>query len=480
MNYRLILQTIGKILLIEALLLIFPLIVNFIYQEGNLFAFALTISILMVVGTLLMMVKPKNKSMFIREGFVIVGLAWIVMSLFGALPFTLSGEIPHYIDALFETISGFTTTGASILTDVEAMSKSMLFWRSFTHWIGGMGVLVFVLAILPNSEGQNIYLLKAESTGPQVGKLVSKVRFTARILYVIYFGLTLLETILLLFGKNDLFESIVTAFGTAGTGGFGIYGDSIGGFSTYSQIVVAVFMMIFGINFNLYYLILIGKFKQAIKSEELRWYLAVIVVSTILISTNLVVNLNQSFGIALKDAYFQVSSIMTTTGYATVDFNLWPTFSKVILIMIMFVGGCAGSTGGGIKVSRIAILFKTLKREIQKLLHPNSVAPIKMEGEVVDAGVVKGVVVYFAFIIILLFAGTLLVSFDGLEFTSTFTGVIACVNNIGPGLNLVGPMGNFDCFSYFSKVVLSILMLIGRLEVYPILILFLPKTWTGK
>ena len=480
MNYRLILQTIGKILLIEALLLIFPLIVNFIYQEENLFAFALTISILMVVGTLLMMVKPKNKSMFIREGFVIVGLAWIVMSLFGALPFTLSGEIPHYIDALFETISGFTTTGASILNDVEAMSKSMLFWRSFTHWIGGMGVLVFVLAILPNSEGQNIYLLKAESTGPQVGKLVSKVRFTARILYVIYFGLTLLETILLLLGKNDLFESIVTAFGTAGTGGFGIYGDSIGGFSTYSQIVVAVFMMIFGINFNLYYLILIGKFKQAIKSEELRWYLAVIVVSTLLITTNLVVNLNQSFGIALKDAYFQVSSIMTTTGYATVDFNLWPTFSKVILILIMFVGGCAGSTGGGIKVSRIVILFKTLKREIQKLLHPNSVAPIKMEGEVVDAGVVKGVVVYFAFIIILLFAGTLLVSFDGLDFTSTFTGVIACVNNIGPGLNLVGPMGNFDCFSYFSKVVLSILMLIGRLEVYPILILFLPKTWTGK
>ncbi len=480
MNYRLILQTIGKILLIEALLLIFPLIVNFIYQEENLFAFALTISILMVVGTLLIMVKPKSKTMFVREGFVIVGLAWIVLSLFGALPFTLSGEIPHYIDALFETISGFTTTGASILTDVESMSKSMLFWRSFTHWIGGMGVLVFVLAILPNSEGQNIYLLKAESTGPQVGKLVSKVRFTARILYVIYFGLTLLETILLLFGNNDLFESIVTAFGTAGTGGFGIYGDSIGGFSIYSQIVVAVFMMIFGINFNLYYLVIIGKIKQAIKSEELRWYLAVIVVSTVLITTNLVVNLNQSFGIALKDAYFQVSSIITTTGYATVDFNLWPTFSKVILIMIMFVGGCAGSTGGGIKVSRIVILFKTLKREIQKLLHPNSVAPIKMEGEVVDSGVVKGVSVYFAFIIILLFAGTLLVSFDGLDFTSTFTGVIACVNNIGPGLNLVGPMGNFDCFSYFSKGVLSILMLIGRLEVYPILILFLPKTWTGK
>ena len=480
MNYRLILQTIGKILLIEALLMVFPLVVNFIYQEENLFAFALTISISMVVGTLLMMVKPKNKSMFIREGFVIVGLAWIVMSLFGALPFTLSGEIPHYIDALFETISGFTTTGASILNDVEAMSKSMLFWRSFTHWIGGMGVLVFVLAILPNSEGQNIYLLKAESTGPQVGKLVSKVRFTARILYIIYFGITLLEVVLLLLGKNSLFDSIVMSFGTAGTGGFGIYADSVGGFNIYSQVVIAVFMMIFGINFNLYYLAIVGKVKQAIKSEELRWYLGIILMSTIMITINLMVNLNQTFGIALKDAYFQVSSILTTTGFATVDFNLWPTFSKIILITIMFIGGCAGSTGGGIKVSRIVILFKSLKREIQKLLHPHSVSPVKMEGELVESNVVKGVTVYFAFIIVLLFLGTLLVSFDGLDFTSTFTGVIACINNIGPGLNLVGPMGNFDCFSYFSKIVLSILMLVGRLEVYPILILFLPKTWTGK
>lgn len=480
MNYKLIFHTIGKILLIEAILLIFPLIVNFIYQEENLFAFSLTISILMVVGTLLIMIKPKNKRMFVREGFVIVGLAWIVLSLFGALPFTLSGEIPNYINAVFETVSGFTTTGASILNDVEAMSKSMLFWRSFTHWIGGMGVLVFVLAILPNSEGQNIYLLKAESTGPQVGKLVSKVRFTARILYVIYFVLTLLEVILLLVGGNSLYESIVMSFGTAGTGGFGIYADSVGGFNIYSQVVIAIFMMLFGINFNIYYLVIIGKIKQAIKSEELRWYLGIILLSTTMITINLMVNLNQTFAIALKDAYFQVSSIMTTTGFATVDFNLWPTFSKVILIMIMFVGGCAGSTGGGIKVSRIVILFKSLKREVQKLLHPNSVAPIKMEGEVVEGSVVKGVNLYFAFVMILLFIGTLLVSFDGLDFTSTFTGVIACINNIGPGLNLVGPMGNFDCFSYFSKIILSVLMLIGRLEVYPILILFLPKTWTGK
>ena len=480
MNYKLILQTIGKILLIEALLMVFPLAINFIYQENNLFAFALTISILMVVGTLLIRIKPKHKTMFIREGFIIVGLAWIVLSLFGALPFTLSGEIPNYIDAVFETVSGFTTTGASILNDVEAMSKSMLFWRSFTHWIGGMGVLVFILAVLPNSEGQNIYLLKAESTGPQVGKLVSKVRFTARILYIIYFGITALEVVLLLLGNNTWFESIVMAFGTAGTGGFGIYADSVGSFSIYSQVVIAVFMMIFGINFNLYYLAIIGKIKQAIKSEELRWYLGIIFVSTVMITANLVINLNQTFTIALKDAYFQVSSIITTTGFATVDFNLWPTFSKTILLIIMFIGGCAGSTGGGIKVSRIIILGKSLKREVQKLLHPNSVAPIKMEGEAIDSNVVKGVNVYFAFIIVLLAAGTLLVSFDGLDFTSTFTGVVACINNIGPGLNLVGPMGNFDCFSYFSKIILSALMLVGRLEVYPILILFLPKTWTGK
>ena len=284
----------------------------------------------------------------------------------------------------------------------------------------------------------------------------------------------------MLVGGNSWFEAIVMSFGTAGTGGFSVYADSVGGFNIYSQVVIAIFMMLFGINFNIYYLVIIGKIKQAIKSEELRWYLGIILLSTTMITINLMVNLNQTFAIALKDAYFQVSSIMTTTGFATVDFNLWPTFSKVILIMIMFVGGCAGSTGGGIKVSRIVILFKSLKREVQKLLHPNSVAPIKMEGEVVEGSVVKGVNLYFAFVMILLFIGTLLVSFDGLDFTSTFTGVIACINNIGPGLNLVGPMGNFDCFSYFSKIILSVLMLIGRLEVYPILILFLPKTWTGK
>lgn len=480
MNYRVILQTLGKILCIEAILLCFPLIVNFIYQETNAVAFLISIASMVVIGLPLSLIRVKTKRIFIREGFVIVGLSWIILSLFGALPFVISQEIPHYIDALFETISGFTTTGASILNDVEAMSKGMLFWRSLTHWLGGMGVLVFVLAILPNSEGQNIYLLKAESTGPQVGKLVSKVRFTARILYLIYLGLTLIEFVMLLFGGNTWFESLVTSFGTAGTGGFGIYADSIAGFNTYSQIVIAVFMMIFGINFNIFFLILIGKFKQVLKSEELRWYFGVIVLSTTLITVNLVMNMNLSIGNALKDAYFQVSSIITTTGYATTDFNLWPTFSKVILVILMFIGGCAGSTGGGIKVSRIVIVFKSLGREIKKLLHPNSVSPIKMDGQTLEDDVVKGVNVYFGFIMILLLLGTLIVSFDGLDFTSTFTGVVACLNNIGPGLEVVGPMGNFDSFSYFSKVILSLLMLVGRLEIYPILILFLPRTWTGK
>lgn len=479
MNFRLIFKTLGKILTIEAILMCIPFAINFVFSNGHELAFAISIISTLIVGIPLSTIKIKTKKLFIKEGFIIVGSAWILLSLFGALPFVISREIPNYIDAFFETVSGFTTTGASILVDVEAMSESMLFWRSFTHWIGGMGILVFVLAVLPNSEGQNIYLLKAESTGPQVGKLVSKVRLTARILYIIYFALTAITFGLLLI-DNNWFESLLMAFGTAGTGGFGIYADSIGSFSVYSQMVIAVFMMLFGINFNIYYLFLIGKGKMVFKNEELRWYLTIILTSTVLIATNLMVNMNQSIGVAFKDSYFQVSSIMTTTGYSTVDFNEWPTFSKVILVVLMFVGGCAGSTGGGVKVSRFVIFFKSLGREIKKLLHPKSVSHIKMDGEVLDDEVVKGVNVYFGFIIVVLFLGTLLVSFDGLDFTSSFTGVVACLNNIGPGLNLVGPMGNFDCFSSFSKVILSILMLVGRLEVYPILILFLPKTWTGK
>lgn len=479
MNFRLIFKTLGKILTIEAILMCIPFAINFVFSNGHELAFIISIISALIVGIPLSTIKIKTKKLFIKEGFIIVGSAWILLSLFGALPFVISREIPNYIDAFFETVSGFTTTGASILVDVEAMSESMLFWRSFTHWIGGMGILVFVLAVLPNSEGQNIYLLKAESTGPQVGKLVSKVRLTARILYIIYFALTAITFGLLLI-DNNWFESLLMAFGTAGTGGFGIYADSIGSFSVYSQMVIAVFMMLFGINFNIYYLILIGKGKMVFKNAELRWYLTIILTSTVLIATNLMVNMNQSIGVAFKDSYFQVSSIMTTTGYSTVDFNVWPTFSKVILVVLMFVGGCAGSTGGGVKVSRFVIFFKSLGREIKKLLHPKSVSHIKMDGEVLDDEVVKGVNVYFGFIIVILFLGTLLVSFDGLDFTSSFTGVIACLNNIGPGLNLVGPMGNFDCFSSFSKVILSILMLVGRLEVYPILILFLPKTWTGK
>lgn len=480
MNFRMIFNNIGKILLIEAALLFFPLLVSLIYKETNQYAYLITIGALLCVGVLLCLIRPKTTKIYAREGFILVGLSWIVMSLFGSLPFVISQEIPSFVDALFETISGFTTTGASILTNVEGLSKSMLFWRSFTHWIGGMGVLVFILAILPNSEGQNIYILRAESTGPQVGKLVSKVRFTARILYLIYLGLTLLEVIFLLFGGNSFYDSLVTSLATAGTGGFGIYNDSIMSFNSYSQIVIGVFMLIFGINFNIFYLILIGRIAQAFKSEELRWYVGVIVFSTIAIAINLTLSMEYAFHIALKDSFFQVSSIITTTGFATADFNLWPNLSKYILLILMFVGACAGSTGGGMKVSRFVILFKSLKREIKKLVHPNSVSNITFEGSTVDENVVKGVNGYFGIMMCIIFASLIVLSFDKLDFETNFTAIIACVNNIGPGFSLVGPMGNYSCFNDFSKIILSALMLIGRLEIYPILLLFMPKVWFNK
>lgn len=480
MNYKIIARSLGRILLIEAALLVVPLIVSFIYNDGNWHSFVTTIAILAAVGVLLNSVKPTSKQMFVREGFIIVGAAWILLSLFGCLPFLISGEIPNFFNAFFETVSGFTTTGATILTDVEAMSKSMLFWRSFTHWIGGMGVLVFVLAILPNSEGQNIYLLKAESTGPQVGKLVSKVRFTARILYLIYFVLTLIMIGFMIAGNNPIFDSVVISLGTAGTGGFAVYADGMARYSTYTILVISIFMTIFGINFNVYYLIIIGKIKQAFKCEEMHWYLGVITLSTVLIAINLVTQFEYTWGLAFRDSFFQVSSIITTTGFSNTDFNLWPTLSKVILVLLMFVGGCAGSTAGGIKVSRIVILFKTLRREIKKLIHPNVVAPIKFEGETMDEEVVKGISGYFALVMALLALTIIIISIDGHDFATTFTAAITCINNVGPGLNLVGPMGSFDVFSNFSKFILSIVMLIGRLEVYPILILFLPKMWANK
>ncbi len=488
MNYKMVLKTIGKLLKVEAILLILPLIISFIYNEGSFLSFLIPIVLLAIIGSLLSSLQPKKTNIFAREGLVIVGLSWIIMSLFGCLPYILSGFIPNFFDAFFETVSGFTTTGASIVENIDSWyesGKSFLFWRSFTHWIGGMGVLVFVIAVLPKSDGQNIYILRAESPGPQVGKLVSKIRLTARILYLIYLGMTIIMIVFLaLDPKMPLFDAIVHSIGTAGTGGFGIRGNSVGYYSTYSQIVIAIFMVLFGINFNLFYLILIGKFKQALKSEELWWYLGIIAVSVGIITIDIYTDINLAYttiGNSLKDSFFQVSSIITTTGFSNVDFTKWSSLSQTILFILMFIGGCAGSTAGGIKVSRIAIIFKSLKREIKRLIHPNSIAHINFEGAPVDGSIVKGVARYFA-LLFFLFAGfVLIISTNGYDFTTNITAVASCINNIGPGLgDLVGPMGNFSIFNNFSTFMLSLAMLIGRLEIYPMLVLFLPSAWSNK
>lgn len=481
MNYKMILYTIGNIFKLEALLLILPLVTSLIYREDTYLSFIIPMGILIVLGFLLSWKKPNNRTMYAREGFIIVGLSWILISLFGSLPFVISKEIPSFINAFFETVSGFTTTGASVLEDVESLSKGILFWRSFTHWIGGMGVLVFIMAILPSSDGDTIHILRAESPGPQVGKLVSKIKVNARILYLIYFGLTLIEIILLIIGRMPIFESIVHSFGTAGTGGFGVKNTSIGAYNNYCQVVIGIFMILFGINFNFFYFLLIGNFSQVLKSEEVRWYLSIILISIGVITLNIMIsNTSAVFATTLKDAFFQVSSIITTTGFSTVDFNAWPELSRAILVLLMFFGACAGSTGGGLKISRIAILFKASKREVSKLVHPHRVQNVRFEGSVVGEDTIKGVFSYLSFFFLVFIACVLLVSLEGKDFTSNFTAVSACINNIGPGLNIVGPLGNYSSFSVFSKIVLIFAMLIGRLEIFPVLLLFIPNMWKNK
>ena len=481
MNYKMVLYTIGNIFKLEALLLILPLVTSLIYREGTYLSFIIPMGILAILGFLLSWKRPKNRTMYAKEGFIVVGLSWILISLFGSLPFVISKEIPSFINAFFETVSGFTTTGASILEDVEALSKGMLFWRSFTHWIGGMGVLVFIMAILPSSDGDTIHILRAESPGPQVGKLVSKIRVNARILYLIYFGLTLIEIVLLVCGRMPLFESIVHSFGTAGTGGFGVKNSSIGGYNSYCQIVIGIFMILFGINFNFFYFLLVGNMSQVLKSEEVRWYLSFILISIAVITANIMfTNTTAVFSTTLKDAFFQVSSIITTTGYSTTDFNAWPELSRSILVLLMFFGACAGSTGGGLKASRIAILFKASKREVSKLVHPHRVQNVRFEGSVVSEDTIKGVFSYLSFFFLVFIACVLLVSLEGKDFTTNFTAVSACINNIGPGLNVVGPLGNYSSFTVFSKIVLIFAMLIGRLEIFPVLLLFIPNMWRNK
>ncbi len=475
MNKRMIAYILGILLLCEGGLLLLPTGVALAYGESVFTSFLTTIALLAVVGFLLIALKPKDKTIYARHGLVIVALGWILMSLFGALPFYFSGEIPNYLDALFEAVSGFTTTGSSILTDVEALSKSMLFWRSFTHWIGGMGVLVFMMAVLPLAGGGgDLHLMRAESPGPNVSKLVPKSSTTARILYGIYLALTVIEILILLFGGMSLFESVTITFGTAGTGGFGILNSSIASYSPFCQGVITVFMTLFGINFNIYFLLLCKKFKDALKSEELWTYLAIMFSAIVLIAIN-VKDMFASFGEALHHSAFQVSSVMTTTGFCTVDFNQWPELSRIIMLGVMCVGACAGSTGGGLKVSRVIILLKSARREFRRISHPRSVKIITFEGNRVSDDTIRSTFAYFFIYAMIFAASVLVVALDNFDFTTTTTSVIATLNNIGPGLNMVGATGNFSEFSFLSKLVLIADMLLGRLEIFPLLFLFAPS-----
>lgn len=480
MNYSIITSLIGYIIRLEGIFMIPALLIAFLKKEQeSAFAFGFTIVVMLAIGFILKGFKRKNSDFFDRDGFITVALGWVVISFFGALPFFISKEIPHFIDCIFEVISGFTTTGASILTDVEAMSKSMLYWRSFTHWLGGMGVLVFLLAIVPmaKGDGYSLFILRAESPGPAVGKLVPKMHQTAKILYLIYIVLTIIEIILLLLGGMPFYDSLLHSFGTAGTGGFGVKNASVGAYNNpYIEMVIAIFMALFGINFNIFYLVLIGEFSQAWRNEELRVYLGIMITSIVVIALNILPiygNLLQAF----RFSSFQVSSIMTTTGFATADFNTWPQLSRCILVILMFLGASAGSTGGGIKAVRILLLMKYAKNGVQQMLHPHSVKLTKMDGKVVEEPVMNSINVFMIVYFMILIVSILFVSFDNLSWETTITAVIACFNNIGPGLDLVGPMGNYSHFTYFSKIVLSFDMLLGRLEIFPILMLFLPSVW---
>ncbi len=475
MNKRMIAYILGILLLCEAGLMLLPTIVSLVYGEAVLKSFLVTLVLLVAVGLTLVAMKPKNKTIYARHGLVIVALGWILLSLFGALPFFFSGEIPSYLDAVFEAVSGFTTTGSSILTDVEALSKSMLFWRSFTHWIGGMGVLVFMMAVLPLAGGGgDLHLMKAESPGPNVSKLVPKSSKTARILYGIYLAMTVIEIIILLFGGMSLFESLTITFGTAGTGGFGILNTSIASYSPFCQGVITVFMALFGVNFNIYFLLLCKKFKAALKSEEVWTYFAIMLSAIVVIAIN-IKDLFSSFGEALHHSAFQVSSVMTTTGYATTDFNQWPELSKMILLAVMCVGACAGSTGGGLKVSRVMLLLKSARREFRRISHPRSVKIITFDGNRVSDETIRSTFAYFFIYTMIFAASVLVVSLDNFDMTTTTTSVIATLNNIGPGLNMVGATGNYSEFSYLSKLVFIADMLLGRLEIFPLLFLFAPS-----
>lgn len=476
MNTSMIRYILGQILRLQSVFLLLPSITAVIYKEDTFVSYITVAFSCFVLGSVMTWKKPADAVFYLKEGCVATALSWIVLSLSGAIPFILTGEIPHFTDALFETVSGFTTTGSSILSDVEALSYSSLMWRSFTHWIGGMGVLVFLLAVIPMSGGSNINLMKAESPGPSVGKLVPKIRSTARILYMIYIGLCIIMLVMLLLGKMPLFDALTTTFGTAGTGGFGIKNNSMAGYSHYIQWVVTVFMLLFGVNFNAYYLILFLDVKKAFKIEEVKWYFTIILLSAFVIFTDLM-QFYPSLGDAVRDSFFQVATIITTTGFATADFNTWSATSKTTLVLLMFIGACAGSTGGGLKVSRLMILVKTIFKELTSYLHPKSIVKIKMDDKPIEHEVVRSANVYFITYMIIFVVSSFCLTFENIDLISIFTAVAATFNNIGPGLELVGPTANFGHFSDFSKYVMMFDMLAGRLELFPLLMLFHPELW---
>ncbi len=491
MNYRIVIRTMGFILLFEALFFLVPAITAVVYWEKEFFDILLSMILCVLFGGMCVMIKVKKSAIYAREGFVIVALAWVVMSLFGALPFTFSGAIPSYLDALFETVSGFSTTGASIIPTgeaLEAMPRCLLIWRSFTHWVGGMGVLVLIMAFLPLAGGQNINLMKAESPGPSVSKLVPKMRQTAKILYLIYTAMTLLEFLLLVFADMTAFEALNTAFATAGTGGFGFRGDSMASYSSYTQIVITAFMLLFSLNFTSYYLAFRGRIKEAFNTE-IRVFIGIVVVAIAFITLNVCLTntplyiIGQessgsgSIGETIKHVAFSVATVVSTTGFVTADFALWPAFSQTILVLLMFIGACAGSTGGGIKVSRITVLYKGATHEAKRMLHPKQVKKITMDGRVVEHEVVRGINVYLVAYILIFVVSMLLIALDCGDLTTNFTSVAATLNNIGPGLGAVGPNGNYAGFSVLSKLVYIFDMLAGRLELFPMLMLFSPRAW---
>ncbi len=477
MNRRMIFYTVGHIALAEAALLLIPAAVALIYREMSGFSFLITAAIALAIGLLFhIFFKPNSRLIYAKEGFAIVAYAWLLMSALGAVPFVMGGAINSYTDAFFETVSGFTTTGASILTNVEALDKCMLFWRSFTHWVGGMGIIVLVTAIMPNIADRSLNILKAEMPGPTVGKLVPRSRDTAKILYWIYLGMTAILTILLLAGGMPLFDSLIHAFGTAGTGGFGIKADSLASYSPYLQWVITIFMFLFAINFNLYYLLLVRKFRAVFKSDELCFF-AVLVLLCILGITLNILPLYPTFSESLRHAAFQVCSIVSTSGFATADFNLWPGFSKALLLLLMMVGGCAGSTGGGLKATRIVILVKSIHKQFKKMLHPRSVKPIMTEGGRLDEQTLNGVTSFFAVYIFCIIIIYILISFEPFGFESNFTATLTCFNNVGPGFGEVGPASSFAGYSPFSKIILSFAMLLGRLEVFPLVLGLNPLIW---